>query len=620
MNQLISKVWNWLFRLLLKQTVPILILLFCVGVGIALSNMFNLSSSLIESQARMNAELQARSIVESWELYSDDVDRIKKVPGITIAHDYLLKEAAIPNPATYAIELGKKISSKQSGMSARMYSDYPFPWRKAEGGAKTKFEKDALNYLRKYPESKEFYRMENSPNGKLWRYGQAVIMEASCVVCHNTRPDSPKKDWHVGDVRGVLTISQSLGSFTEKTNKAMQGASVMLGGLSVLGISGLTLVISRLRQTTKELEVRVRERTADLFQVNTDLEKRNGLIRQVFGRYLSDEIVANLLEHPHGLKLGGERRKITILTSDLRGFTAISERLSAEEVITILNIYLKEMADIITNYQGTIDEFMGDGILVLFGAPTAREDDAVRSVACACAMQLAMGTVNAKLKQLGFPELNMGIGINTGIVVLGNIGSEKRTKYGIVGSEVNLTYRIESYTTGGQILISKQTFNDAGSIVKIGKKKEVQPKGIQQPITIYEVEGIAGEYNHFLPEDTELFFPITEAIPLEYKVLEEKHISKTIFKGNLTELSEKGGKISCEHMINGTVGDLPPALTNIKLNLLTLHDPEWRSEDIYAKVLEKPAEHGSFYIYFTANTPAVQARFNALYKSMQQQK
>ncbi len=538
------------------------------------------------------------------------------MPGITVTHDYLLKEAAIPNPATYAIELGRKISSKQSGMSARMYSDYPFPWRKAEGGAKTKFEKDALNYLRKYPESKEFYRMEKSPNGKLWRYGQAVVMEPSCVACHNTRPDSPKKDWQVGDVRGVLMITQSLNSFTEKTNRAMQGASVMLGGFSVLGISALTLVIGRLRQTTTQLEARVRERTTDLFQANTDLEKRNGLIRQVFGRYLSDEIVANLLENPHGLKLGGERRKITILTSDLRGFTAISERLSAEEVITILNIYLKEMADIITNYQGTIDEFMGDGILVLFGAPTPREDDATRAVACACAMQLAMDVVNAKLKQLGFPQLNMGIGINTGIVVLGNIGSEKRSKYGIVGNQVNLTYRIESYTTGGQILISKQTLDDGGSIIKVRGQKEVQPKGIKQLITIYEVGGIGGKYNQFLPEDTELFFAITEAIPIEYTVLEEKHISKTIFKGKLTELSEKGAKICCEHMVKG---DLPPAMTNIKLNLLTLHDPEWKSEDIYAKVLEKPAEHGSFYIYFTAKTPAVQARFNALYKSLQHQ-
>ncbi|MHC5824709.1 MAG: adenylate/guanylate cyclase domain-containing protein, partial [Nostoc sp.] len=230
----------------------------------------------------------------------------------------------------------------------------------------------------------------------------------------------------------------------------------MLGGMSVLGLSGLTLVVGKLRENGRNLEHRIRERTTDLAETNTELEKRNQLIRQVFGRYLSDTVVANLLESPERLKLGGERRKITILTSDLRGFTALSERFAPEEVIHILNLYLEYMADLINHYQGTIDEFMGDGILVLFGAPIGKEDDALRAVTCACAMQLAMVGVNEKMKTLGWPLLEMGIGINTGEVIVGNIGSEKRTKYGIVGSQVNLTYRIESYTSGGQILISEQ--------------------------------------------------------------------------------------------------------------------------------------------------------------------
>jgi len=118
----------------------------------------------------------------------------------------------------------------------------------------------------------------------------------------------------------------------------------------------------------------------------TYIARTAGDIRKTFGRYLTDQVVANLLENPEGLKMGGERRKITILTSDLRGFTALSERLSPEEVVKILNFYLGKMADTITQYQGTIDEFMGDGILVLFGAPTVREDDPTRAIACAIAM------------------------------------------------------------------------------------------------------------------------------------------------------------------------------------------------------------------------------------------
>jgi adenylate cyclase len=182
-------------------------------------------------------------------------------------------------------------------------------------------------------------------------------------------------------------------------------------------------------------------------------------IRKTFGRYLTDQVVAQLLESPSGLQLGGERRQLTLLTSDLRGFTAMAEGLPPEEVIKIINFYLGNMAEVITKYQGTIDEFMGDGILVLFGAPTSGPDDPERAIACALEMQLVMAAVNQQMEEWGFSALEMGIGIHTGEVVVGNIGSEKRAKYGVVGANVNLTYRIESYTTGGQILISQATYD-----------------------------------------------------------------------------------------------------------------------------------------------------------------
>ncbi|MEB3338634.1 MAG: adenylate/guanylate cyclase domain-containing protein [Leptolyngbyaceae bacterium] len=337
-------------------------------------------------------------------------------------------------------------------------------------------------------------------------------------------------------------------------------------------------------------------------------------IRKTFGRYLTDQVVANLLENPEGLKLGGERRLITILTSDLRGFTAQSEQLPPEEVIKVLNLYLEAMADVITYYQGTIDEFMGDGILVLFGAPTSRPDDAERSVACAIAMQLAMKGVNEKMQQLNLPNLEMGIGINTGEVVVGNIGSEKRAKYGVVGSQVNLTYRIESYTLGGQILISESTLTAAGSAVNITGQKQVQPKGVKQPITIYEVGGLGGEYNLWLDQVTEVFLELLEPLPLQYAVLDGKHVSEDLLKGSIIKLSAKGAEIHTEDLVEGT---LPAALSNIKLNLLTFNAPIAVSQDIYAKVLEKPAGNSSFYIYFTAKPADVEAKLSALYKSLQ---
>ncbi|EAZ88435.1 CHASE2 domain-containing protein [Crocosphaera chwakensis] len=336
-------------------------------------------------------------------------------------------------------------------------------------------------------------------------------------------------------------------------------------------------------------------------------------IRKTFGRYLTDQVVANLLENPTGLSLGGQRKKITILTSDLRGFTATSERLLPEEVVKILNFYLGKMADVITEYEGTIDEFMGDGILVLFGAPTSKKNDVQRAIACAIAMQLAMKSVNEQMKQWNLPTLEMGIGINTGEVVVGNIGSEKRTKYGVVGSQVNLTYRVESYTLGGQIFISEATLKQAESILVIESEKQVTPKGVKEPISIYEVGGIKGDYNLFLEKKAEIFLKIPQPLLLEYSILDGKNIAETKYYGQLVELSENGGIIDYNHddpqgFISG--------MTNIKCNLLSSDNSQSISDDIYAKVLDKSNNNGGFYVRFTAKPPQVTKQLEKLYQSL----
>lgn len=335
-------------------------------------------------------------------------------------------------------------------------------------------------------------------------------------------------------------------------------------------------------------------------------------IRRTFGRYLTDQVVASLLENPEGLKIGGDRRKITILTSDLRGFTANSERLPPEEVVKILNLYLAAMTDVITHYQGTIDEFMGDGILVLFGAPTLRPDDATRAVACALAMQQAMQGVNEKMQQAGWPPLEMGIGINTGEVVVGNIGSEKRTKYSVIGSHVNLTYRIESFTIGGQILISESTFAEVEPIVKITDRLEVHAKGVKQPIPVYEVGGLAGPYNLMLTAETETYYPLPTPLPVQYALLDGKQVGEDMFQGQLTQLSGRGAVIVTSSQ---EASALPSELTNIKLNLLWPDDPLLAGEDVYAKVF-KQAEANSFYLHFTAKSPNLQRKLNGLYQAI----
>ena len=249
-----------------------------------------------------------------------------------------------------------------------------------------------------------------------------------------------------------------------------------------------------LKEAKDELEVSYNQ----LKQRTAELEVRNRFIRQTFGRYLTDEVVANLLESPEGLKVGGEKRKVTILMSDLRGFTPLVEATPPEKVVSLLNTYLSTMTDVILKHEGTIDEFIGDAILVIFGAPMSKADDAERAVACAVEMQLAMSEVNAWNRKNGLPEIEMGIGINTGVVVVGNIGSVKRAKYGVVGSPIILTQRIESFTVGGQIMISETTYRENAALIQVNRQMEVEPKGVKKPITIYEVGGIGGKYNHFL--------------------------------------------------------------------------------------------------------------------------
>jgi adenylate cyclase len=330
-----------------------------------------------------------------------------------------------------------------------------------------------------------------------------------------------------------------------------------------------------------------------LKELNKALEVRNRFIRATFGRYLSDEIVDSILETPEGLKLGGEKRKVTIMMADLRGFTSIGELLLPEAVVGIINIYLETMTEIILKYQGTIDEFIGDAILVVFGAPILRDDDAKRAVACAIEMQLAMAGVNERIRQHGNPELKMGIGINTGSVVVGNIGSKKRTKYGVVGRNVNLTSRIESYTVGGQILISESTLEACGPILRIENPIEVMPKGVKEPIKIYDVRGIEGNYNLFLSEKTEIQLnKLLQPLPLQYTVLTGKHVGEDVHDGTMVKLATNAAEIEADVPVD-PLADLKFKLFNDRGSEITEH--------LYAKVTEiLPGAPSRFRVYFTS--------------------
>ncbi|MFT4769376.1 MAG: adenylate cyclase [Glaciecola sp.] len=218
------------------------------------------------------------------------------------------------------------------------------------------------------------------------------------------------------------------------------------------------------------------------------LERNERFIRATFGRYLSDDIVTEILEGPEGLELGGDLREVTIMMSDIRGFTTISEQLPPDRVVSMLNRYLGAMTDIILEYGGTIDEFLGDAILAVFGAPRRHDDDPDRAARCALAMQAAMAEINTANRDDGLPELEMGIALNTGNVIAGNIGSERRSKYGFVGHAMNVTSRIEDVAKRGEILIAESTRQALGAAYALGPSREVQAPGLDEPLVVHPLE------------------------------------------------------------------------------------------------------------------------------------
>lgn len=272
-----------------------------------------------------------------------------------------------------------------------------------------------------------------------------------------------------------------------------------------------------------------------LVEAKQQVELRNAFIRHTFGRYLSDEVVQSLLDSPTGLDLGGETRRVSILMADLRGFSVLAAHLPAHRVVRLLNNYLGTMAELVERHGGTVDEFIGDAVLALFGAPVAHADDARRAVLCAVDMQRAMEAVNAWNLEHGLPGIEMGIGVDTGEVVVGNIGSERRAKYGVVGAPVNMAARIESYTVGGQVLISDSTLQDAGPGVEVKSQLRIQPKGSPGLLTAHEVVGLDG-----------LALPRMEAgtlRPVDLRVrffrVREKHAVGEGFEGRLVEVGER---------------------------------------------------------------------------------
>ncbi len=242
---------------------------------------------------------------------------------------------------------------------------------------------------------------------------------------------------------------------------------------------------------SESLKKRIEELEKENQELRLSLENHKKFVKRTFGRFLTEEVAEEILSRDDKEIISGERRIITILFADIRNSTYLSEKMEAMNFIGMLNHFLERSIDIINAWQGNILEFAGDAIVAAFGAPRINDTAARDAVACSVALQNSIPKINAWNRKKGYPEIEIGIGIHTGEAILGTIGSPIRSKYDMIGRNVNLASRIEGYAEGGHILITKDTLKDAGDEVKINEygTMTINPKGIQGDILVYDVAG-----------------------------------------------------------------------------------------------------------------------------------
>jgi len=238
--------------------------------------------------------------------------------------------------------------------------------------------------------------------------------------------------------------------------------------------------------------------------------KEKRMIRKAFQFYLSKSVVDEVLKDPAKLKLGGEKVTASVMFSDVRGFTTISERLSPEALVALLNSYLTPMTDVVLKYEGTLDKYIGDAIMAIFGAPVQYPDHAVRACKVCLEMMGKLHELQVGWREQGLPELDIGIGVNTGQMSAGNMGSIQRFDYTVMGDNVNLASRLEGINKqyGTNIIISDSTFEAAKAEVYAREIDNIRVKGKREPVKIYEVLGLGaptqphadlmGEFHHAL--------------------------------------------------------------------------------------------------------------------------
>ncbi len=434
--------------------------------------------NLTENALRRQAD-DLNSVITSVRGYyaKNVVSRVLASPGSTqVTDDYKSVPGAIPIPATLSLELGKVISEQQHSINYRFVSDYPFKNRAPHD--LDAFEKNALARLRADPH-KPVREVENSPLGLRVRAVEPIVMGAACVACHNTHPESPKRDWKIGDVRGIQEVS-----IAEPFAANIFSFKYLLMYFVLMAATGVTFLLLQRRQA------------AQISAMNGELETANDFLASLsikISRYLSPQIYKSIFSGQRDVVVHTERKKLTIFFSDIKDFTATTERLQPEQITLLLNEYFTEMSAIALRYGGTIDKFVGDAMLIFFGDLESKgeAEDAMACVRMALGMQHRVAELNTKWRNEGVEyPFRVRMGINTGFCNVGNFGSADRMDYTIIGAEANLAARLQQIADPGQIMIRYETYALVRGILAARPLPPITMKGISREIIPYVVEGL----------------------------------------------------------------------------------------------------------------------------------
>lgn len=364
-----------------------------------------------------------------------------------------------------------------------------------------------------------------------------IIVIGSMLIClfeiineYNSRKDRDSLLLLLGYISFVVTVAiQYLNFFVNPTKS---NSTIIQIGVLIFLILQMSADFDMINQQLKALM--------------NKLEKQESNFKSIFSSLVPDAQIDTDMHKNIDLINSGETRYLTVIESDIRGFTEITQNMSAQDAIEMLNNYLKTMTSIIRRHSGTVLEFVGDGIFAIFDERKAGKNHAEKAVVAAISMQYAMNEVNEWNKKHNYPLFEMGIGVHSGDAYVGYIGSQTRMAYGAIGETINRVSRIESYSTGGQILISKECKDNINIDLVINKSFTVLPKGYEKGIDVYLVSGLGEPYN--INIDTVDITPIALTKPVEITIqkIVNKRTQKKKFNGLITELSETNATIETD--------------------------------------------------------------------------